>query len=161
MARTKQSHKIKKTQTTKILNNERTGQLLQKEHEEDVHEALLYVLQTKKIPKKQLLKMAKYGGIQNQVASTLEKVRGVDISDDNNNNYEEDINENENMKMNIKNKKMDYYDPSILANCDDETNIEIDNKLLFEEVIDLARGGLGGQYTNKLNKNKKKKFLFR
>ena len=45
--------------------------LLRKEHEDDVHEAILGVLQTKKISKQQLLKMAKYGGIENYVGMTL------------------------------------------------------------------------------------------
>jgi len=45
----------------------RISSALQKEHEDDVHEALLCILQTKRIPKKQMLLMAKYGGIENHV----------------------------------------------------------------------------------------------
>merc|ERR1712228_52225 len=125
----------------------------------DVHEALLCVLQTKKIPKHQLLNMAKYGGIENHVVSTLEKVRGVDI------NENEDLNDDENddKKAKKKNNKMDFYDPSILAPPTPTNNDKeiANNKLLIQEVIDLARGGIGGQYTNTLkpllHKKKKKK----
>merc|ERR1712130_875220 len=103
------------------------------EHGDDVHEALLCVLQTKRIPKEQLLNMAKYGGIENHVVSTLEKVRGVDINDIDN----EDLNDNDKMNKSAKkNKKMDFYDPSILAPPTPKSNDkEIENnKLLIQEV---------------------------
>ena len=85
-------------------------------------------------------------------ASTLDKVRGEAIEDD-----EAECKNGNDEKP--KKKKMDFYDPSILASpnaVNDELQQE-QNRLLFEEVIDLARGGIGGQYTGKLNRKKKRK----
>merc|ERR1712204_99134 len=105
--------------------------------------------------------------------STLEKVRGCDTNadadpDDENDDDDECKNDSSTTKKTKKKKKKkkdDFYDPSILASpsltpADNETSIADDierDKLLFQEVIDLARGGIGGQYTNTLPKKKKKK----
>jgi len=160
MGTKKTSKQKQKPQKQKVVKS-----LLQTEHEDDVHEALLCVLQTKKIPKHQLLNMAKYGGIENHVVSTLEKVRGVDINDndgndEDDNDGDDDDDESKANKANKKHKKMDFYDPSILASpsptsTNNEKEIE-ENKLLIQEVIDLARGGIGGQYTNTLKPIRKK-----
>merc|ERR1712129_654392 len=112
-------------------------------------------------------------GIENHVVSTLEKVRGCDTNadadpDDENDDDDECKNDSSTTKKTKKKKKKkkdDFYDPSILASpsltpADNETSIADDierDKLLFQEVIDLARGGIGGQYTNTLPKKKKKK----
>merc|ERR1712154_69660 len=98
MGTKKTSKQKQKPQKQKVVKS-----LLQTEHEDDVHEALLCVLQTKKIPKHQLLNMAKYGGIENHVVSTLEKVRGVDTSDDADENEEEE--KDGNNKVNCHKKK--------------------------------------------------------
>ena len=65
-AKSKSKSKTKPSSLTNI-GNDKLSISLNKEHEDDVHEALLCVLQTQKIPKQQLLKMAKYGGIENHV----------------------------------------------------------------------------------------------
>jgi len=141
-------HKKKKIQRSKTKTGMSSNSSpLKKEHEDDVHEALLCVLRTKKIPKEQLLNMAKYGGIEVDVVSTLDKVRGVDINDDDDHDTQK------------KHKKMDFYDPSILASPTEElsgNDMMENNDLIFQEVIDLARGGMGGHFTNTLNKKREK-----
>jgi len=57
-------------------------------------------------------------------------------------------------------KKTDFYDPSILASPSSATSDQLQeeqNRLLFEEVIDLARGGIGGQFTRTLKRKKKRR----
>merc|ERR1712190_418266 len=154
----KDSNGLTKTKSSKSSKSGKEKSLLQKEHEDDVHEALLCVLQSKRIPKEQLLKMAMYGGIENHVVSTLEKVRGCDTNADadldDENDDDECKNDSSTTTKKKKKKRDDFYDPSILASpsvtpADNETSIADDierDKLLFQEVIDLARGGIGGQY---------------
>merc|ERR1712129_236225 len=119
----KDSNGLTKTKSSKGKSSKSKGKsLLQKEHEDDVHEALLCVLQSKRIPKEQLLKMAMYGGIENHVVSTLEKVRGCDTNadadpDDENDDDDECKNDSSTTKKTKKKKKKkkdDFYDPSIL-----------------------------------------------
>lgn len=68
-SKSKSKSKAKPSSLTNIGNigNDKLSISLNKEHEDDVHEAFLTVLQTQKIPKQQLLKMVKYGGIENHV----------------------------------------------------------------------------------------------
>jgi len=120
---------------------------LRKEHEDDVHEALLCVLQTKKISKQQLLEMAKHGGIESHVASTLQRVRGDECAEpaEAEAEAEEDAMTSSPCAPTKHKKLNDFYDPSILAS---PSASEPCDERLFAEVIDLARGGIGGQFTN-------------
>ena len=66
-SKSKSKSKSKSISKSKSKYASSSSSLLVKEHEDDVHEALLCVLQTQKIPKQQLLNMAKYGGIETHV----------------------------------------------------------------------------------------------
>eukprot|EP01083_Nonionella_stella_P300854 1029163_1 len=115
MARTKKSKSAKqkssKSTTSVGGKGKGTNLSLEKEHEDDVRETLLCVLRTKRIPKQTLLEIAACEGIENHVASTLDKVRGVDTMLDDDNTKK---------KKKKKKKKENYYDPSILIDCDND-----------------------------------------